>query len=216
MTTHVTPDRETLYHAIRDRYTEVALNPEHTFHFHHGRPLAEILGYPMDQVDALPPQAVESFSGVGNPFGLGPVHSGETLLDVGSGGGFDCFIAAQAVGLTGQVIGVDMTDAMLEKSRATARDIGLDQVEFRQGLIEALPVPDGSVDVAISNGVINLCADKRRAFQEIFRIMKPGGPTAFGRHCGSSTGSGRRQSQCGSVDRLNRRRSPGRRVSGRY
>ncbi len=103
MTTHVTPDRETLYHAIRDRYTEVALNPEHTFHFHHGRPLAEILGYPMDQVDALPPQAVESFSGVGNPFGLGPVQSGETLLDLGSGGGFDCFIAGQAVGPTGQV-----------------------------------------------------------------------------------------------------------------
>ena len=118
MTTHVTPDRETLYHAIRDRYTEVALNPEHTFHFHHGRPLAEILSYPMDQVDALPAQAVESFSGVGNPFSLGPVHSGETLLDVGSGGGFDCFIAAQAVGPTGQVIGVDMTDALTGTRRS--------------------------------------------------------------------------------------------------
>ena len=175
MTTYVTPDRETLYHAVRDRYTEVALNPEHTFHFHHGRPVAEMLGYPMDQVDAWPAQAVESFAGVGNPFGLGPVHSGETLLDVGSGGGFDCFIAAQAVGPTGQVIGVDMTEAMLEKSRATAREMRLDQVEFRQGLVEELPVPDGSVDVAISNGVINLCTDKGRAFQEIFRTLKPGG-----------------------------------------
>ncbi len=173
MTTHVTPDRETLYHAIRDRYTEVALNPERTFHFHHGRPLAEILGYPMDQVDALLPQAVESFSGTGNPLGLGQVHSGERLLDVGSGGGFDCFIAAPAVGPTGQVIGVDMTEAMLEKSRATAREMGLDQVEFRQGFLEELPAPDGSVDVAISNGVINLCTDKNRAFQEIFRILKP-------------------------------------------
>ena len=175
MTTHVTPDRETLYHAIRDRYTEVPLNPERTFHFHHGRPLAEILGYPMDQVDALLPQAVESFSGTGNPLGLGQVHSGERLLDVGSGGGFDCFIAAPAVGPTGQVIGVDMTEAMLEKSRATAREMGLDQVEFRQGFLEELPAPDGSVDVAISNGVINLCTDKNRAFQEIFRILKPGG-----------------------------------------
>ena len=175
MTTHVTPDREILYRAIQDRYAEVALNPEHTFHFHHGRPLAEILGYPMDQVDALPPQAVESFSGMGNPFGLGPVNSGETLLDLGSGGGFDCFIAAQAVGATGQVIGVDMTEAMLEKSRATAREMGLDQVEFRQGLLEELPAPDGSVDVAISNGVINLCTDKYRIFQEIYRILRPGG-----------------------------------------
>ena len=175
MTTPVTPDRETLYRAIQDRYTEVALNPEHTFHFHHGRPLAEMLGYPMDQVDALPAQAVESFAGVGNPFCLGPVHSGETLLDVGSGSGFDCFIGAQAVGPTGRVIGVDMTEAMLEKSRAIARGMGLDQVEFRQGLAEGLPVPDGSVDVAISNGVINLCTDKCRAFQEIFRTLKPGG-----------------------------------------
>ena len=175
MTTHVTPDREILYHAIPDRYTEVALNPQHTFHFHHGRPLAEILGYPMDQVDAFPPQAVESFAGVGNPFGLGPVNSGETLLDVGSGGGFDCFIAALAVGPTGRVIGVDMTEAMLEKSQATAREMNLDQVEFRQGFIEELPVPDGSVDVAISNGVINLCTDKYRVFQDINRVLKPGG-----------------------------------------
>ena len=129
----------------------------------------------MDQVDALPSQAVESFAGVGNPFGLGPVHSGETLLDVGSGGGFDCFIAAPAVGPAGQVIGVDMTEAMLEKSRATAREMRLDRVEFRQGLVEDLPVPDGSVDVAISNGVINLCTDKRRVFQEIYRTLKPGG-----------------------------------------
>ncbi len=175
MTTHVTPDRETLYRAIQDRYAEVALNPEHTFHFHHGRPLSEILGYPMDQVDALSPQAVESFSGMGNPFSLGPVHSGETLLDLGSGGGFDCFLAAQAVGPTGQVIGVDMTEAMLEKSRATAREMRLDQVEFRQGLLEELPAPDGSVDVAISNGVINLCTDKYRIFKEIYRILRPGG-----------------------------------------
>ncbi len=180
MTTPVTPDREILYRAIQDRYAEVALNPEQTFHFHHGRPLAEILGYSMEQVDALPPEAVESFSGMGNPLGLGPVNSGETILDLGSGGGFDCFIAAQAVGPTGQVIGVDMTEAMLEKSRATALEMGVNQVEFRQGLLEELPVPDGSVDVAISNGVINLCTDKSRIFQEIYRILKPGGRLLLG------------------------------------
>ncbi len=128
----------------------------------------------------MPPQAVESFSGMGNPFGLGPVHAGETLLDLGSGGGFDCFIAAQAVGPTGQVIGVDMTEAMLEKSRATAREMRVNQVEFRQGLLEELPVPDGSVDVAISNGVINLCTNKDRIFQEIYRILKPGGRLLLG------------------------------------
>lgn len=180
MTTPVTPDRETLYRAIQDRYAEVALNPELTFHFHHGRPLAEILGYSMDQVDALPPEAVESFSGMGNPLGLGPIQPGETLLDLGSGGGFDCFIAAQAVGPTGQVIGVDMTEAMLEKSRATAREMRVNQVEFRQGLLEELPVSDGSVDVAISNGVINLCTNKNRIFQEIYRILKPGGRLLLG------------------------------------
>ena len=129
----------------------------------------------MDWVDTLPSQAVESFAGMGNPIGLGPVHSGETLLDVGSGGGFDCFIAAEAVGPTGRVIGVDMTEAMLEKSRAVAREMRLDQLGFHEGLVEELPVPDGSVDVAISNGVINLCTDKHRAFQEILRTLKPGG-----------------------------------------
>ncbi len=175
MTTQITPDVETLQQAVRQRYAELATRPEGTFHFHHGRPLAEILNYPMAQVDAMPARSVESFAGVGNPFSLGAIQPGETVLDVGSGGGFDCFIAAQAVGATGKIIGVDMCDAMLEKSRETGRQMGLDQVEFREGLIEALPVPDGSIDVAISNGVINLCPDKNKAFVEIFRALKPGG-----------------------------------------
>lgn len=157
------------------KYTEVAANPNRTFHFHHGRPLAQMLGYPMDLVDVLPPKAVESFAGVGNPFSLGAIHPGETVLDVGSGGGFDCLIAGQAVGSRGRVIGVDMTEAMLERARATAREMGLDQVEFHYGFAEELPVADDSVDVATSNGVINLCPDKYRVFEGIFRVLKPGG-----------------------------------------
>jgi arsenite methyltransferase len=134
-----------------------------------------MLGYPMDLVDSMPPQAVESFAGVGNPFSLGTIHAGETVLDVGSGSGFDCFIAASLISPKGKVISVDRTDAMLEKAQVTAQKMGLNQVEFRKGFIEELPVEDNSVDVVISNGVVNLCPDKYRVFAEIFRVLKPGG-----------------------------------------
>ena len=175
MAIQVTPDVGTLQREVQLKYTELAESPDLTFHFHHGRPLAKILGYPMDMVDAMPDQAVESFAGVGNPFSVGDIHPGETVIDLGSGAGFDCFIAGQAVGPTGKVIGIDMTDAMLTRSRDTARIMGLNQVEFRHGFIENIPVEDASVDVAISNGVINLCPDKYAAFREIFRTLKPGG-----------------------------------------
>ena len=175
MATQTTPDVATLRREVQNKYTVVATNPAQTFHFHHGRPLAEMLGYLMKEVDAMPPQAVESFAGVGNPFSLGPISPGETVLDVGSGSGFDRFIAGHAVGSSGRVIGVDMTEAMVKKARATARKMGLRQVEFRLGLVEELPVADTSVDVVISNGVINLCPDKYRVFAEIFRALKPRG-----------------------------------------
>jgi len=175
MTIGVAPKTEVLRKEVQEKYAEVAVNPDQTFHFHHGGPLAEILGYAMDQVDAMPPQAVESFAGVGNPFSLGAIQLGETVLDVGSGGGFDSFIAGQAVGPGGKVIGVDMTEAMLDKARGTAKQMGQEQVEFRQGFVEDMPVPDGSIDVVISNGVINLCPDKYEAFEEVFRTLKPGG-----------------------------------------
>ena len=175
MTTHVAPDVQNLRQEVQQKYTELAESPELTFHFHHGRPLAKILGYPMEQVDAMPSQAIESFAGVGNPFSLGAIQPGETVLDLGSGSGFDCFIAGQAVGPKGCVIGIDMTEAMLNRARATDGTMGLDHVEFREGYLEDLPVPDASVDVAISNGVINLTPDKYLAFQEIFRTLKPGG-----------------------------------------
>lgn len=175
MTTEVTPDAEILREAIRQRYSELAEYPSRTFHFHHGRPLAELLGYPMEQADAMIPEAVESFAGVGNPFTVGTINVGETVLDVGSGGGFDSFIAANAVGPSGKVIGVDMTDTMLEKSRATAQKMGLKHVEFRKGLVEEMPVESVAVDVVISNGVFNLCVDKYQVFREVFRVLSPGG-----------------------------------------
>ena len=171
----VAPQTDVLRKEVQSKYTELANQPNQTFHFHHGRPLAEKLNYPLDQVDAMPADAVESFAGMGNPFSMGSIQSGETVLDVGSGAGFDCFIAGQAVGPEGKVIGIDMTEAMLAKSRATAQQMGLGQVEFRHGYAEDLPMPDASVDVAISNGVINLCPDKYKAFEEIFRTLKPGG-----------------------------------------
>ena len=175
MTMRVAPQTEALRKEVQLKYTEVAENPDQTFHFHHGRPMAERLRYPMDLVDTMPAQAVESFAGQGNPFSVGSIQLGETVLDVGSGAGFDCFIAGQSVGPRGKVIGVDMTEAMLEKARNTARQMGLEQVEFRHGFAEELPVPDGSVNVVISNGVINLCPDKYKAFEEVFRTLKPGG-----------------------------------------
>ena len=172
-------DPEALREQVRGKYREVAVDPGASFHFHTGRPLAARLGYEAGQVDALPDRAVESFAGVANPFSLHPLTVGEKVIDVGSGAGFDSFIAAGQVGPGGQVVGVDMTAEMLAKSRQTVAALGLAQVEFREGLAEALPVPDGWADVVISNGVINLCADKQTVFAEIHRVLRPGGRLQF-------------------------------------
>ena len=172
-------DPETLREEVRGKYREVAVDPGASFHFHTGRPLARRLGYQDYLVAALPDRAVESFAGVANPFSLHPLAAGEKVVDIGSGGGFDSFIAAGQVGPGGQVTGVDMTGEMLAKSRRSAAVLGLVQVQFREGLAEALPVPDGWADVVISNGVINLCADKQAVFAEIFRVLRPGGRLQF-------------------------------------
>jgi arsenite methyltransferase len=172
-------DPDALREQVRGKYREVAADPSATFHFHTGRPLASRLGYDSGLTGALPDRAVESFAGVANPFSLRPLAPAERIVDVGSGAGFDSFIAAGQVGAGGQVIGVDMTAEMLAKSRQTAAALGLVHVEFREGLAEALPVPDGWADVVISNGVINLCADKQAVFTEIFRVLKPGGRLQF-------------------------------------
>lgn len=179
MTEDLLVDPEVLREQVRDKYREVADDPHAAFHFHTGRSLAARLGYEPGAVAALPDRAVESFAGVGNPFSLRPLTAGERVVDIGSGAGFDSFIAAGQVGLGGRVVGIDMTPEMLAKSRATAEALGLTHVEFREGLAEAVPVPDGWADVVISNGVINLCADKEAVFAEILRVLRPGGRVQF-------------------------------------
>ena len=175
----VVPDVEALRSKVRDKYRQVAAAPDARYHFRTGRPLAARLGYDCAVVDSLPDRAVESFAGVGNPFSLRDLQPGERVVDVGSGAGFDSFVAADLVGPSGRVVGVDMTAEMLTKARETARALRADHVEFREGLAEALPVEDGWADVVISNGVINLCADKRAVFDEIHRVLRPGGWLQF-------------------------------------
>jgi SAM-dependent methyltransferase len=172
-------DPEALREEVRGKYRQVAVDPHGSFHFHTGRPLAARLGYDPGAVDPLPDPAVESFAGVGNPFSLRALQPGERVVDVGSGAGFDTFIAAGRVGDNGRVVGVDMTPEMLKKSRATAEALGYGHVEFREGLAEQLPVGDGWADAVISNGVINLCADKKAVFTEIYRVLRPGGWLQF-------------------------------------
>ena len=179
MTEALIVDPEQLREEVRDKYRAVASAPAGPYHFHTGRAAAARLGYDPVVVDALPDRAVESFAGVGDPFSLRPLQPGERVVDVGSGAGFDSFIAAGQVGGDGAVIGVDMTAEMLKKSRETAAILDLDNVEFREGLAEALPVEDGWADVVISNGVINLCADKQAVFTEIRRVLRPGGVLQF-------------------------------------
>lgn len=165
---------------VKKKYRDVACNPHGEHHFHTGRPLARRLGYDQAVVGAMPDAAVESFAGVANPFVLRTLARGEKVVDAGSGAGFDSFIAAHQVGPEGRVVGVDMLAEMLEKSRNNAKLMGLGNVEFREGILEEMPVDDGWADVVISNGVINLCADKKRAFGELWRVLRPGGRLQFG------------------------------------
>ena len=168
-----------LRHEVRGKYRDVALRPESTLGFCTGRPLAERLGYPRSIVDALPGRAIESFTGIGNPFALRRLQPGEKVLDVGCGAGFDAFVAADQVGPGGHVIGIDMTTEMVAKAQATAGALGLSHVEFREAFAEALPADDGWADVVLSNGAINLCPDKRTVFAEIHRVLRPGGALQF-------------------------------------
>ena len=170
-------DVDVLRQEIQDKYAELVAKPDGEFHFHTGRVAAERAGYEASWLDGVPEDALSSFAGVANPFHWGLPNAGEHVVDVGSGAGSDSFIAANAVGPDGSVVGVDMTPAMLERSRASARASasGSANIEFREGVAEELPVPDGWADVVISNGVINLVPDKLAAYSEITRVLKPGG-----------------------------------------
>lgn len=155
-------------------YQEVADQPEGTFHFYHGREAAELFGYRPEWLDRAPAGAVASFAGVGNPHERSRLQPGETVLDLGSGAGLDAVIASWQVGPAGQVIGIDLNPAMCAKAQANLAAAGM-RMECREGRMEEIPVPDASVDVVISNGVINLSFRKRRVVEELFRVLRPGG-----------------------------------------
>ena len=160
---------------ITREYGDVANEPERGYHFNTGRAAAAMNGYESAWLDGIPEHVIASFSGMGNPLAMGMPADGEYVVDIGSGAGLDSMIAARAVGLAGHVIGVDMTQAMLDRANVGKDELGLDQLEFRHGYMEALPVPDGWADLVISNGVVNLAPDKDRVFKEIFRVLRPGG-----------------------------------------
>ena len=167
-------DVELLKSEIKKTYASVSDEPEKDFVFPTGRPWAEDLGYP-EELANVPEGAVESFAGVANPFSLGRLQPGERVLDVGSGAGTDSLVAAQMVGASGRVTGIDMTPEMVERARRSAEAMGAANVEFVEGEVETLPFPDASFDVVISNGVIDLVPDKDAVFREIFRVLDPGG-----------------------------------------
>lgn len=169
-------DTRLLRDEIQKVYAEVVRDPKKGYHFHTGPDYAvERLGYSRAELAELPGAVTAPFAGVGNPLAMGRPAPGETVVDIGAGGGMDTFLAARAVGPTGRVIAIDMTAAMLERSRENVALTGMQQIEYRRGLAEALPVEDGTADLVISNGVINLTPDKDAAFCEAFRVLKPGG-----------------------------------------
>jgi len=173
-------DLSELRAAIQEEYETVASEPQRGFHFHTGRPLAHLLNYKDEWLAGIPETAVESFAGTGNPFSLGAIEPGERVVDIGCGAGIDSLIAARMVGPDGQVIGVDMTPAMLNKARRAAGESGLDNVIFRQGYGEELPVADDWADVIISNGVLNLMPDKDAGLKEMARVLQPNGRLQIG------------------------------------
>jgi arsenite methyltransferase len=168
-------DVEVLRHEIRKTYTDVSTTPEQEFIFPTGRAWAQDLGYPEPELACVPDATVESFAGVANHWLLGRIDPGSVVLDLGCGAGTDLLIAVQMTGPTGRVIGVDMTASMLDRARTSADEMGLSNVELHEALIEAVPIEDASVDVVISNGVIDLVPDKDAVLDEIDRVLRPGG-----------------------------------------
>jgi SAM-dependent methyltransferase len=168
-------DVDVLREEIQKTYTGVATDAQQEFIFPTGRAWAQQLGYPEPELSRVPDATVESFAGVANHWTLGTIEPGSVVLDLGCGAGTDLLIAAQMTGPSGRAIGVDMTPSMLERARASAREMGIDHLDLHESLIEALPVEDASVDVVISNGVIDLVPDKDAVMDEIDRVLRPGG-----------------------------------------
>lgn len=165
---------------VKDMYSRVAVDPQGEYHFELGRRLAERLGYDPRVLDRVPASAIESFAGVGHHFDLAALEPGQRVLDLGSGSGTDSFVAAFAVGPSGHVDGIDMTDAQRAKAdKLRDGGAGLEHVTFHAGRIEELPFEDGTFDCVISNGVINLVADKQRVFDEAARVLRSGGRLAL-------------------------------------
>jgi SAM-dependent methyltransferase len=173
--TDIPVDVDVLREEIRKTYTDVSTDQDQDFIFPTGRSWAQELGYPEPQLSRVPDATVESFAGVANHWPLGDIEAGAVVLDLGCGAGTDLLIAAQMTGPTGRVIGVDMTASMLQRARASADEMGLSNVELHESLIESLPLEDASVDVVISNGVIDLVPDKDAVLDEIDRVLRPGG-----------------------------------------
>ena len=173
--TAIPVDVDVLRDEIRKTYTDVSSEQDKDFIFPTGRAWAQELGYPEPELSRVPDPTVESFAGVANHWLLGRIDRGSVVLDLGCGAGTDLLIAAQMVGPEGRAIGIDMTASMLARARASAREMGLDNVELHEGLIESVPLEDESVDVVISNGVIDLVPDKDAVFAEIDRVLRPGG-----------------------------------------
>ena len=176
VTCPVSLDTGVLRAEISRIYARVAAEPDGDYHFHRGPAYAaELLGYDPAELAAMPAQGTASFAGVGNPHCITPVLSGETVLDIGCGGGMDLLLAARHVGPAGRAIGIDMTAAMRELASRSARDLGLNNVEVHQADATAIPLESGSVDVVISHGVLNLVPEKVTGYQEIFGVLRPGG-----------------------------------------
>jgi SAM-dependent methyltransferase len=165
----------TIRDGIAEKYRKVAVSPEGLFRYPTGEASALGLGYPPELLQAIPSRIRERFVGVGNPFSLGPIHPGEAVLDLGCGAGFDVLVAAQLVGAKGRVAGIDLSPEMIGMAEAGFRETVFPNVEFRVAEVEALPFPDCSFDVALSNGVLNLMPDKPAGLREIFRVLRPGG-----------------------------------------
>jgi SAM-dependent methyltransferase len=172
-------DVDKLEREVKTVYRNVAEAPTEEYHFEMGRGLAEQLGYPTADLDRIPGEAIESFAGVGYHFDLADLQPGDAVLDLGSGSGTDVFVAALHVGDSGSVTGLDMTGEQLEKARRLRDEAGMDTVSFEQGYIEELPFEDGTFDVVVSNGVVNLSAEKDRVFEEVSRVLEPEGRLAL-------------------------------------